>query len=63
MKKKELDAQLRAVGWWKLRDGGKHEKWTNGDMMTMLPRHKEINEYTAKSILKIAQQNPGGGKK
>ena len=45
------------MGWWKYGEGSKHEKWTNGKIKTTLPRHKNINEITAKVILKLARQN------
>jgi hypothetical protein len=30
MKKRDLERQLKAYGWWFLREGGSHEIWTNG---------------------------------
>lgn len=59
MKKKDLVAKLTALGWYKYDEGANHEKWTNGTTKTTVPRHREINEYTAKGIMKIAEQNPG----
>ena len=50
---------LRNLGWWKYDDGANHEKWTNGEQKTTVPRHREINERTAKSILNLAKVNPG----
>ena len=35
---------------------GNHEDWTNGTQKIPVPRHKEINERTAKSILKQAKE-------
>jgi mRNA interferase HicA len=57
VKKRDLEAQLWYLGWWLLRQG-KHEIWTNGDLTIPVPRHKEINEMTAKAILRDAKQNP-----
>ena len=33
-------------------EGGSHTKVKIGDQQTTVPRHKEINEITAKSIIK-----------
>jgi len=57
VKKKDLEAKLKQYGWWLLRQGGNHELWTNGEHNVPVPRHKEINEFTAKGILRKAQQN------
>jgi len=35
--------------------GGRHEVWTNGKVAQAVPRHKEIDEYTARSIIKMAR--------
>jgi len=57
-KKRDVEKKLREHGWWP--DGGtKHDHWTNGTQRTTLPRHKEINEHTAKGILRLAKANPG----
>ncbi len=55
MKKTELDRALRDLGWWLERQGGRHEVWTNGEVTEFVPRHKEIDEHLARSILKRAQ--------
>jgi mRNA interferase HicA len=43
---------MQKLGWRFKRHGGKHDIWSNGDYEIAIPRHKEINEYTAKAILK-----------
>lgn len=58
MKKLDLEKKLKALGWWMDRQGGSHEVWTNGIRVTTVPRHREINELTAKAILRTAK----GGK-
>ena len=58
MKKQDLERALIKYGWWLLRQGGNHEVWTNGEHKVPVPRHKEINEFTAQSILKKAEKNP-----
>ena len=66
MKKRDLEKVLRALGWHFLRDGGNHEIWTNGAETEPIPRHNEINEMTAKGILKRVRRyppkDPGGSK-
>lgn len=54
MKKKDLVNKLKNLGFWE-EGGAKHEKWTNGDHIDFVPRHNEINEFTAKNILKRCQ--------
>jgi len=54
MKKRDLESQLKKLGFWQV-PGGKHDKWTNGTHSIAVPRHKEINEFTAKGILKEAR--------
>ena len=55
MKRSDLEAKLRKRGWWVDRHGRRHDVWTNGERETAVPRHNEINEYTAKAILKEAE--------
>ena len=66
MKYRDLVKRLRELGWWQLPNSGPHEKWTNGKDSRAVPRHKEINEFTAKAVIRFAQTNPPeqeGGKK
>ena len=49
--------KLKELGWWQVPNSGPHEKWTNGIDSKAVPRHKEINEFTAKSILRFAEMN------
>jgi len=55
VKRKELEKKLRRAGWELSRRGGRHDIWTNGESEIAVPRHNEINEYTAKSIIKEAE--------
>ena len=55
VKKQHLEKQLKALGWYFLREGGRHEIWTNGIDKIPLPRHREIREGTAKAIIKQAR--------
>jgi predicted RNA binding protein YcfA (HicA-like mRNA interferase family) len=59
MKKRDLCKKLNSNGWFKYDEGPNHEKWANGEQKTTVPRHREINEFTANGILKLAKNNPG----
>lgn len=59
MKKKDLEKKLIKSGWWLSRHGENHDIWTNGRITNQIPRHPEINELLAKSIIKQADNNPG----
>ena len=54
MKKKELERKLNKLGWWFKTHGGNHDIWTNGEAIEAVPRHSEINEFTARAILRNA---------
>jgi predicted RNA binding protein YcfA (HicA-like mRNA interferase family) len=52
---RELEKQLRRLGWSVSREGGKHTIWTDGVNEIAVPRHTEVNEYSARKILKLAK--------
>jgi mRNA interferase HicA len=52
MKKRELERRLRECGWRFLRHGGRHDVWTDGESEEYVPRHAEVNEQLARSILR-----------
>lgn len=55
MKRRDLIKRLEAAGYRKERDEGSHTVYAKpGGRPIPIPRHTEINEYTAKSILKAA---------
>ena len=54
MKNKDLIKQLKAAGFCFLRHGGEHDVYTNGNVCIAVPKSREINEITAKEILKKA---------
>ena len=58
MKKKDLEKELSKHGWKFCNHGGNHDIWTNGVMKQAVPKHREINKFTAKGILKTAKANP-----
>ncbi len=58
MKKRDLENELSKLGWRFYDHSGNHDIWTNGSKKEAISRHREINEYTAKKILKVAKENP-----
>ncbi len=55
MKRKKLEQKLKILGWSLIRHGRRHDIWTNDEYEIAVPRHNEINEYTATAILKVAK--------
>lgn len=55
MKRRELEDCLRALGWSLVRRGRRHDVWACGEREVAVPRHVEINEYTARAILRPAK--------
>jgi len=56
MKRKVLLRRLKQLGWHLARHGARHDVWTNDKLEIAIPRHNEINEYTAKAIIKEAKE-------
>jgi mRNA interferase HicA len=54
MKRRDLEKVLRELGWQLVRHGGRHDVWARGEREIVVPRHAEINEYTARAILRAA---------
>lgn len=57
MKRRDLDKKLKKAGW-EITSGKKHDmaKHPNKPGIRIpLPRHKEINDYTARGILETAE--------
>lgn len=52
MKQKDLVKKLKSIGFELERHGGNHDIYRRGDDRETIPRHKEINERLAKSILR-----------
>lgn len=52
MKRKDLIKLLEANGWYLKRNGGNHDIYTDGTRREPIPRHSEIEERLAKSIIK-----------
>lgn len=56
MKKRELENALRQLGWKFLRHGRRHDGWAYRDREEAIPRHAEINEIHAQTILRRAKR-------
>jgi predicted RNA binding protein YcfA (HicA-like mRNA interferase family) len=52
MKRRKLIKILERNGWYFKRNGGNHELYTNGKQIEPIPRHPDINERLARSIIK-----------
>lgn len=54
VKRRDLESKLAALGWSFLRHGGSHDIWARETETMAVPRHNEINEHLARSILRRA---------
>lgn len=52
MKRRDLIKLFESNGWWLLRNGANHDIYTNGIKSEPIPRHTEIKEQLAKSIIR-----------
>ena len=52
MKRRELIRRLEKAGFVFVRNGGKHDVYARGNEIEHIPRHREVNEQLAKSIIK-----------
>ena len=52
MKRRRLIKKLESVGFVFAEHGGNHDTYKRGKDVERIPRHREINEITAKMILK-----------
>lgn len=59
MKHRKLIKEIESHGWWLERHGTRHDIYTNGTQKEEIPRHPDINEMTAKDIIKRVKKNPG----
>ena len=59
VKRQELESALRALGWSFLKHGGNHDLWGHPQRKRKLavPRHKEIKEHLARSLLRQAEMS------
>ena len=60
MRRVELVRRIEAAGCVLIRHGGKHDWYQNPKtkICQAVPRHTELNEYLAKSILRKLQDDP-----
>ena len=67
MKRRELerriDAAAKAAGltFEMVRDSGSHEVWSLDGQLISIPRHREVNEYTAEGVMKALEPKLGKG--
>lgn len=59
LKRRDLISRLEDAGYTLLRNGSRHDVYFKGSVQVQVPRHSEIDERTAKSILKKALTNRG----
>ncbi len=52
MKRRDLIKLLESNGWRLLRSGANHDIYTTGEKSEPIPRHSEIKEQLAKSIIR-----------
>ncbi len=58
MKRLKLEKELKKLGCSFFRHGGRHDIWVfENDFRFPFPRHPDINEQTAKSMIKKAKEN------
>ena len=55
-KRQVLEKRLRECGWSFLRHGRRHDIWTNGRLVEAIPRHVEINDRLARTIVRRAKE-------
>jgi mRNA interferase HicA len=55
VKRRDLERKLGELGWEFYTEGGNHSIFKKGEKTVAVPRHNEINEYTARGILKLAK--------
>jgi hypothetical protein len=54
-------ARVRGREWAVDRKGGRHDLWRCGGTVVTIPRHREINELTARGIMKALEAELGEG--
>lgn len=52
MKRRDLIRLLEKNGWWFERNGSGHDIYTDGKTKEAIPRHTEVKENLAKSIIR-----------
>ena len=57
----QVAASSRGVLFGKVREGSRHEFWAVGDLRVAIPRHRDINEWTAEAIMRDLEPILGDG--
>ena len=52
-------ARSRGLSWVLVRQGSEHEVWALDGRRITIPRHREINELTARGIMKALEEEFG----
>ena len=52
-------AKSSGVEWTYVRSGHAHDIWRCGSIQVSIPRHREINEYTARGIMEALEAELG----
>lgn len=57
----KISGRSRTVGvsWALSAHGAKHDLWICGATKVTIPRHREINDYTAEAIMKLLEAELG----
>lgn len=58
LKRLRAEASRHGVDLVFVRQGSNHEVWNLGRQRLVIPRHNEINEHTARSIIELARKAP-----
>jgi mRNA interferase HicA len=54
-----IAAMARGLAWELVRQGSEHEVWALNGRRITIPRHREINERTARDIMKAFEEEFG----
>lgn len=55
-------ARAKGIDWVQVASKGAHEKWRLGSSVQVaIPRHREVNELTARAILSSTEEELGEG--
>ena len=52
MRRKKLVKRFEGNGWYLLRHGGRHDVYMDGKNLEVIPRHSEIDEMLAGSLIR-----------
>lgn len=55
MKRREVIKKVESYGFYFLRTGGNHDIYSNGKWLVPIERHREIEDFKVKEIIKQCQ--------